>query len=77
MGARKEGGGEHTLAVGADDGEVNVAVERGVGERLDLLWARVVVDLVGRVHAPRVVGEEASARLLPTIVSGEFYMNRN
>ncbi len=53
----------HTLLVRVDDGEVDVAVESVIWQRLDLLRARVVPDLLGRVEALGLVRDQPCAGL--------------
>ena len=47
------------LSIGVDDEQIDVAVEGCGWDGLELLDVEVAVDGLGRVFAPRVVGEEA------------------
>ena len=47
------------LRVGVDDEQVDVPVESGGWDRLELLDVEVAVDGLGREFSARVVGEEA------------------
>lgn len=51
-------GGGLTGCVCADDGEVDVAVERGGRDRLDLLGVEVGVDRRARIEARCVVRKD-------------------
>ena len=47
------------LCIGIDDEQVDVPVESGGWDRLELVYVEVAVDGLGREFAARVVGEEA------------------
>ena len=51
------------LQIGIYHKQVNVAMEGGGWDRLDLVDVKVTVDVVGSVLATRVIGEDTSSRL--------------